>query len=208
MPKGVSTTTPSVKKPPKRLTVQLPIRSKIVPLPLPEPIDDTPGPFSFWGSIYDFDGRKIAHAFSGVSEDKMVIAHTVEGYKRPRTTGYMVGGNLPPRRTFVGTCQPSWGLGANPIIKELGKRRSRVNDVGDHGTRWFIGKEDLLRCPVIVYSKSLPSPNPFTDLSSLSSLSESSDTEVVVRTSVSPKCKLVRLWFHSSMFQPLTNLSV
>lgn len=208
IPQDDSVGTPA-KKPSKRLTIRpsVPVHSRVIPLPLPEPISDLSGPFSFWGSIYDLEGEKIANAFSGVDEGKVVIAQAVEGYERPRITEYAVENNPSPTRTFVGACQPSWGFGANPIIKELGRRRSRVHSgLGDCGTRWFVGKEYLLHCPVVPHDQNLLSPNLFSDLSPLSPLSDASDHEEGSRTSVSPKSKFGSLWFHCYVCQLLTNL--
>ncbi|KAF9451451.1 hypothetical protein P691DRAFT_773119 [Macrolepiota fuliginosa MF-IS2] len=158
------------------------VLSKNVYLPPPEPISNVAGPFTFWGSIYDFDGNKIATAFAGPEEDKVIVATAVGGYTRSKPTEYAEG-EPPATRTFIGTCQPSWRLGRDPIIEELGKKQRprRVGDMfqgGNHETRWFVGKECLLYRPVVVYSRDLLTSNPFSDLSSLSSLSDDSDIEV------------------------------
>lgn len=175
-----------VAQPPRPRRTRPLASSSIVPLPPPEPIDDIAGPFSFWGSIYDFDGHKIATGFAGPDEDKVVVANAVEGYKRPAPQEY-VEDDLPTTRTFVGAYQPSWRLGRNPIIKEPDERgrsrRIRNNVEGeDSTTRWFVGKEYLLYYPVVAYSRDLRPQNPFSDLSSLSSLSDDSDVEVDVKT--------------------------
>lgn len=128
-------------------------------------------------------GSKIANGFAGPG-DRVVIANAVGGYTRPKDRDNRVERDLPAVRTFIGAYQPSWKLGRAPIIKELEKRgRSRrmdtvVEDPDDVETRWFVGKERLLHCPVVVYTRDLERSNPLNDMSSLSSLSDDSDIEV------------------------------
>ena len=96
---------------------------------------------------------------------------------------------FPISRTFIGACQPSWGLGETPIIRELGGRRSnRVR--GSAVAHWFVGKEHPLRLPVIAFARNLKTPNPFSDLSSFSSLSGNSDVEAGLKSTDLPASEL------------------
>ncbi|KXN85897.1 hypothetical protein AN958_10739 [Leucoagaricus sp. SymC.cos] len=156
--------------------------------PLPDNVKDVSGPFSFWGTIYDWTGTKFADGFAAPG-DKVILANVVEGYSKPsprRVRPGDLGEDLPASRVFIGTCQPSWGLGRRPIIKESGKRgRSRPARVEEYEAStkacWFVGKEHPLYWPVVAYVRDLPALSPFSDLSSLSSLSDGSDDEAQVQ---------------------------
>jgi hypothetical protein len=173
-----------------RRTVQPPVQTpslrQLIPLPSPEPVENTDN-FSFWGSIYDMNGSKIAVGFAD-EDNEVVVANAVEGYKRSKVAESVSEDDLPASRIFVGAYQPSWGLGSSPIIKDLkrGRRPRRINDedVGDTELRWYIGKESLLHRSVVARTRDLPT-NLFSDMSSLSSLSDDSDADVDGNTSFS-----------------------
>jgi len=175
--------------------------------PSPEPITEDPSSYTYWGNVYDYDGKRIATAFKGSQEDGMVVVNPVQGYtkiqsqrQRESTTSPLPSApheppyDPPKPRTFIGAYQPLWDLGDNPIITDLeewsdldvqkkrGRRKHRVH-VDDEDVRWFVGEKRLLYCPVVAYTRELPESstlNPFSDLSSLSSLSDESDVEVEV----------------------------
>lgn len=169
-----------------RQTVQLTLQPRaqssslpeLIPLPSSEAVEATENA-SFWGSIYDINGRKIAVGYAD-EDNEIVFANAVEGYTRSEVAESVSEDDLPAKRTFVGAYQPSWGLGSSPIIKDLrGSRRPRrINGGNMNGTgfRWYIGKEKLLYCSMVARTGDLPTYL-FSDMSSLSSLSDDSDVE-------------------------------
>jgi hypothetical protein len=163
-------------------------------------VEDIPGPLSFWGTIYDSEGNKFANGFAGPG-DNVIVANVMDGYTMTNQ-GHLGPNNveldneveITTPREFIGACQPSWGLGKTPIIKEIGRRgRSRIvrdeeEQQGVTASRWFVGKERLLHWPVVAYTTSL---KVFSDMSSLSSLSDVSDIEVDLELPAPVASKLI-----------------
>jgi hypothetical protein len=196
-----SRATPITTRPKRMPQFQVSPSTQLIALPSPETIENAER-FSFWGSIYDMNGSKIAVGFAD-EDHELVIANTVEGYTRPKADEPVSEDELPASRIFVGAYQPSWGLGSSPIIRDLkgrrGRRRINDADVDDTELRWYIGKESLLHRSVVVRSEDLPT-NPFSDMSSLSSLSDDSDVEMDGNTSLSAVGKSIHGSVSTSTF--------
>jgi hypothetical protein len=113
----------------------------------------------------------VGTAFMGKDGgEDVIVARPVQESSQP---------NLKHKRIFVGSVQPSWGLGPNHVIKDLvpayqpskgkGKRRKKA---GASIARLYVGKRELLFARTAPLHQDCWSP-----FSSLSPLSESSDDE-------------------------------
>jgi len=62
------------------------------------------GPETYWATMYAVSGEKIGRAFVGEdgNDDTVVVRRLQDG-----------------KRVFVGAVQPSWGLGPDPVLKDL-----------------------------------------------------------------------------------------
>lgn len=113
------------------------------------------GPVKYWGAMYDVTGARIGQAFVGSSgnEELVVVRRETRVKKR--------------KRVFVGKLQTAWGLGDNPLLKDLEPLAwmDRIN--GPH-ERFYVGTKALLYKPVAskgeCYAYDDDPPSPLTSL--------------------------------------------
>ncbi|KAG7439412.1 uncharacterized protein BT62DRAFT_737965 [Guyanagaster necrorhizus] len=87
------------------------------------------GPVKYWGSIYGFSGEKIGTAY--IPEDGNSNTLLVQR-----------------SRVFVGEIQPVWGLGTNPLLREVDPARKEVNKDAQTTRRRFVGQQAPLFMPI------------------------------------------------------------
>jgi len=129
---------------------------------LPPPTLTITGPVTYWATIYGISGEKVGTAFvGGDGNEDVVVARPI------RDDACQPNGQR--KRVFIGSVQPSWGLGPNHVVEDLmpiynfstGKGKSRAADVST--VRSYIGKKRLLfapSAPIEIQEENLPSSLP------------------------------------------------